>query len=141
MSDAIESQGFKLEIGNADSPLTYTEVKEIVSFNAFDGQATVIDVTHMQSTAKEVFMGLQDFGTFTGDTNYLTADPGQVLLRQAKGTREIQDFRMTLANGTTATFRGYVLSSPISGGVDAKIDGSFSIQISGDVVGTVIEPA
>lgn len=140
MSDAIESQGFKLEIGNADSPLTYTEVKEIKQFNAFDGQASVIDVTHMQSTAKEIRMGLQDWGTFAGDVNYLTDDPGQVKLRQAKASRQVQDFKMTLANGKVATFQAFVLASPISGGVDAVIDGSFSLQITGDVTGNAVDP-
>lgn len=133
MAQAIETQGFKLEIGNGDSPLTFTEVKEVVSFNGFDGQAAEIDVTHLQSTAKEFIMGLQDFGTFSCDVNYLSADPGQVAMRAAKATREIQTFRLTFSDTKTATFNGYVLSAPISGGVDAKVDGSFSIRITGDV--------
>jgi hypothetical protein len=61
MSNAIETQGFQLMIGNGDSPLTYTEVKEITKFQGFDGQAAEIDTTHLRSTAKEYLMGLQDF--------------------------------------------------------------------------------
>lgn len=133
MADAIETQGFKFEIGNEDSPLTYTEVKEVVSFTGFDGTAAEIDTTHLQSTAKEFLMGLQDFGTFGIDCNYLNADSGQDKMRAAKSSREIQDFQITFSDDSTATFKGYVLSGSISGGVDAKVDTSFSVRISGDV--------
>lgn len=134
MAQAIETQGFKLEIGNGDSPLTYTEVKEVTTFTGFDGQAAEIDVTHLQSTAKEWLMGLQDFGTFSCDVNHLPTDPGQVAMRAAKTSRDIQDFKVTFSDLSTATFQGYVLSNTLSGGVDAKVDGSFNIRITGAVV-------
>ena len=134
MSDALETQGFTLEIGNVgDSPGSMTEIKEITAFNGFDGQAAEIDVTHLQSTAKEFIMGLQDFGQFQVDVNYLPDDPGQAEARAAKASRTIKDFLATFSDSTTAAFSGYVLSAPISGGVDAKVDGSFVIRITGDV--------
>lgn len=133
MADAIETQGFKFEIGNGNSPLTYTEVKEITSFSGFDGSAAEIDVTHLQSTAKEWLMGLQDFGNMSLDCNHLPDDVGQVAMRAAKASRDIQDFKITFSDTSTATFRGYVLSNAISGGVDAKVDGNFNIRISGAV--------
>ena len=133
MANAIETQGFKFEIGNEDSPLTYTEVKEVVSFSGLDGEAAEIDVTQLQSSAKEYLMGLQDFGNWSLEVNYLPDDSGQDKMRAAKASREIQDFRATLSDGTLVTFRGFVKTNPISGGVDAKVDGSFSIRISGDV--------
>lgn len=132
-SQAVGTQGSKLEIGNGDSPLSYTEVKEIKQFNGFDGQAAVIDVTHLQSAAKEKRMGLQDWGGFSMDTNYLANDTGQGLMRAAKGNGELQDFRFTDRNGDTAIFQAFVLSAPISGGVDAVLEGSFALEITGDV--------
>lgn len=136
MADAIGSQDFKFEIGNGDSPLTYTEVKEITSFNGFDGQAAEIDVTHLQSTAKEYLMGLQEFGTFGLECNYLSADEGQGLMRTAKSTREVQQFLCTFSDGSTAEFSGYVLSAPITASVDDKVAGSFTVRITGDVTFT-----
>ena len=133
MSDAIESQGFLVEIGNGDSPLTYTEVKEVQTFTAFDGSAAEIDVTNLQSTAKEFRMGLQDNGNFSMDLNYLPADAGQVLVRAAKASRVIQDFRLTFSDATTATFQGFVTTAPRTGGVDGVVETSFTIRISGDV--------
>jgi hypothetical protein len=134
MSDALETQGFMFEIGDGASPLDYTEVKEVVSFNGFDGQAAEIDVTHLQSVAKEFIMGLQDFGTFSMDVNFLPSDPGQLIMRAAKADRSIQDLKLTFSDGTIAIFQGYILSSPVSGGVDAKVNSSFAVRITGDVV-------
>ena len=133
MANAIVTQGFTFEIGNGDSPLTYTEVGEITNFSLFDGTASEIDVTHLQSTAKEFLMGLQDFGTGSLDCNHLPADAGQVLMRAAKVSGEIQDFQVTFSDASTANFQGFVQSNPLTGGVDAKVDGSFAIRISGDV--------
>ena len=135
MALAIETQGFLFEIASnpGTSPSNYTAVSEITSFSFFDGAAAEIDVTHLQSTAKEWLMGLQDFGTGTLECNHLPDDTGQDLMRAAKASRDIQDFRMTLSDGTIFSFRGYVLSAPVSGAVDAKVDGSFQIRISGNV--------
>jgi hypothetical protein len=133
MSDAIETQGFKLEIGNGDSPLTYTEVKEIKNFNGFDGSASEIDVTHLQSTAKEFRMGIQDNGQFNVDGNFLPGDAGQDLMRAARASREIQDFKITWSDDSTTTFQGFVQGAPRSGGVDAIVEASFTIRISGDI--------
>ncbi len=133
MANAIETQGFLVEIGNGDSPLTYTTVDEIKSFTGFDGAAAEIDVTHLQSTAKEFLMGLQDFGGFTMEANYLAEDAGQVLVRAAKASRAIQDIKLTFSDLSTAIFQAFVLSAPLSGGVDAAVDASFQLRISGDV--------
>ena len=134
MSNAIESQGAIIAIGNGDSPLTYTNIGEVTNIGGFDGQAAEIDTTHLQSTAKEWLMGLQDFGTATLDATYLSGDAGQVLVRAAKASRAIQDFRITFSDASTWTFQGYVLSASLNLGVDAKVDTSFSIRITGDVL-------
>jgi len=131
-STAIETQGFKLEIGAGTSPV-FVEVKEIKQFQGLDGEANTIDITHLQSAAKEKLMGLQDWGSWNVDTNYLPDDTGQIAARAAKASRLKQSFRATLSDGTIITFQGFVKNSPISGGVDAVVEGSFSIEITGDV--------
>lgn len=133
MSSAIQTQGFTFGIQRTASPGEYTSIGEITSFSGFDGKAAEIDVTHLQSTAKEFLMGLQDFGQFNIEVNFIKSDPGQLLLRAAKTARDIQSFLATFSDGTTATFQGYVLSNPVKGGVDAKVDGSFDIRITGAV--------
>lgn len=138
MSNAIETQGFKLEIAAdpAASPLVYTEIKEIKNFSAFDGQSAEIPVTHLQSVAKEFRMGLQDFGNYQVDINHLSADPGQILARAAKASRVLQQFKATYSDASYDTFTAFVVSAPKSGGVDAVVEGSFALRISGNVTFT-----
>lgn len=133
MPDAITSQGFELEIGSG-GPVVYTEVLGLTKFDGFDGQASEIDVTTLKSIAREFIMGLQDFGTYKLEANYLPDDAGQQLLRDAQGSGEAQPLKATTSDGTVATFQAYVLSSPISGGVDDKVSTSFTLRITGAVV-------
>jgi hypothetical protein len=134
MPDAIATQGFTLKIGDVgDSPASLTDILGITNFQGFDGQAAEIDVTHLQSTAKEFIMGLQDFGTFSIDVNYLPDNPGQLECRTAKASGTLKAFKATFSDLSTADFEAYVLSSPVSGGVDAKVDSSFALRITGDV--------
>lgn len=133
-STAIETQGFTIKIGDTtDSPGQLIEIKEVTSFSGFDGQAAEIDITHLQSSAKEFMMGLQDFGGFNLDVNYLPDDAGQSEARAAKAARTKKQFVLTFSDASTASFSAYVLASPISGGVDAKVDSSFQLRITGDV--------
>lgn len=137
MSNAVPTQGFKLEISDSDiDPLVFTEVKEIKNFSGFDGQASVIDVTHLGSTAKEKLKGLLDNGAFSIDVNHLPSDAGQKLMRVARadsGTTALKTFKMTLSDTSTVDFQAVVLSNPINGGVDGVVDGSFALEISGDL--------
>lgn len=133
-SNAIESQGTTIGISTgASSPIAYTLIGDVVGATLFDGQAAEIDITHLASTGKEFLMGLQDFGTAQLQTNYVQADAGQTIARAAKASRAKHYFQLTLSNGLTASFAGYVLSAPMTVGVDSKLDGSIAIRITGDV--------
>jgi hypothetical protein len=132
-SSAIETQGTVIAIDTGSGTPTWTPIKEVVSFTGFDGSAAEIDVTSLESTAKEFLMGLQDFGSFTMECNYLPADTGQSALRTAKAARTKEDFKVTFSDASTASFSGYVLSAGVSGGVDSKMDTSFAIRITGNV--------
>ena len=64
MSDAIKTQGFKLEIGDVgDSPTALTEIKEITNYSAFDGQAAEIETTHTKHSQR-IYHGLARFWWF-----------------------------------------------------------------------------
>lgn len=132
---AKETQGTQLHISPSGSPPSYTQVKELISFTAFDGQANEIDITNLDSTAKEFLMGLQDWGGFNGEFNDVESDPGQAAMLTAKGDRAKRSFKLIMSNDKYYEFDGFVLNAPISGGVDAKVDRSFQIRITGNVNG------
>jgi len=134
-TNAIKSQGFKLEIETTvSSPVVWTEVKEVKTFNLQQAEAADIDVTHLQSTAKEYLVGLQDNGTFGGDMNFVIEDPGQVAMRAAMAAQSQENFRATFSDGATAEFSAFVKSMPLSGGVDQAVTGTFSLKVTGVVV-------
>jgi hypothetical protein len=110
-------------------------IGNVVSFNGPGGSASVIDVTNLDSTAKEKRMGLPDEGQFTMELNYDPDNTAHIALRNARKTRTRTEFKLTLtdATATSLTFWGYVLAFAIQGGVDAVVKASLTIEIDGAV--------
>jgi hypothetical protein len=135
-SNALESQGLALYIDLGDvSPTTWTQIPDVKDLNVRTGSATVIDVSDLSSTAKEKRMGLQDEGQCTFTIMFRPSDSAHAELVAAKTDRAIRDFRLVLTDtpATEYRFSGFVLSVPISAGVDAVIESSVTIEISGPV--------
>lgn len=134
MAQAITSQQTTLGVSTSgSSPITYTDIKEITSFSGLDGSASEIDVTHLQSTAKEFILGLQDFGNFTIEISYDNDDAGQLILRAAKESGNLHYFKLTFSDSTYITFSAYVMSMSVGGGVDGKVESSVTLRITGSV--------
>ncbi|CAB4195997.1 hypothetical protein UFOVP1299_48 [uncultured Caudovirales phage] len=131
MSSAIATQGTTFFIGAAASPLT--QILEVNSFTGIDGSASLIDVTHLSSLAKEKRKGLLDNGKFSLTCNFLAADPGQVLLQAARASSSAYHFRVILSDSTQYDMQVLVMSAPISGGVDSKVGMNFTLEITGAV--------
>jgi hypothetical protein len=136
MNDAVRSKGSKFYIGDDSSPVVYTQVKGVTNFSGVDGAASDIDITDLDSLAKEYLPGLVDNGQFNIETNYLANDPGQIDMRTARaaGTENVPFKLDKIEDGKTLFFFGNVKTAPISGAVDAKLSGSFNIKITGVVV-------
>ena len=133
-STAISAQGSSIEINTAASgEPTWTKIKNIISFTGFDGAASEIDVTDLDSTAKEFRLGLQDHGKFSFDMHIDRADAGQVALEAARKAGKVTRLKLTLPNGDAATFSVLVKSTPITGGIDAVLKGSVETRVTGDI--------
>lgn len=131
----IDTTGKTITYTGTATPVKYTQIKECKSFKGFDGEASEIDVTSLDSTAKEFLAGLRDYGGIDFEMNWLPDDTGQVALRAAADAGTTKNWKLTLVSGTNdvASFAGFVKSVPISGGVDAAVAGSFRIRITGAV--------
>jgi hypothetical protein len=135
-SNALESQGMTLYIDLGDtSPTVWTQVPDLRDLNFRTGAAAVIDVTDLSSTAKEKRMGLADEGQCTFTLMFRPANAAHAELVAAKADRQIRDFRVVMTDtpATEYRFSGYVLSVPISARVDAVVESSVTIEISGAV--------
>ncbi|MEN7529338.1 phage tail tube protein [Cupriavidus sp. DL-D2] len=130
----IDTTGKTVTAAGTATPLGWTKIENLVSFKGFDGQASELDVTDLDSTAKEFRLGLQDWGTFSFDVNKDFTDPGQVALDTAKRTGTLKTFKLTLPNQKTKTFDAFVKNTPLEGGVDAVLKATgVSLRITGDV--------
>jgi hypothetical protein len=131
----INSVGFTAHASAAGTftPEEWVPVGESVDFDGPGGAASVIDATHLGSTAREKIMGIPDEGQFTFSLNRVFSDTGQAAVFAARAARAKKSFRVTYMDDTVQTFDGYVLQFSTSGGVDDKLNGSVTIEITGAV--------
>ena len=132
-SNALDSQGVTLEI-TSNSPIL--AIPEISNIQGPGGQANEIDVTDLNSTAKEFRMGLQDEGSITLDIMYIPANAAHAALRAARAAQALTTFRLTFTDSplTTWTFIAFVLGFEISNSVDDVTKASVTLRVSGAVV-------
>lgn len=137
MSIAIPAQGSTFKVNSTgQTGGTMVQVLGIKSFTGLDGSATEIDTTELTDDAKTKLLGLQDWGSFSMDANINFSDPGQAALLALKTARTKTSFLLTLPNGTTVAFDGFVKSLPLAGGVDTVLTGTIALTITGDIVVT-----
>lgn len=121
--------------GATATPVTYTTINEMKTYNGLDGQATEIDTTDLNSAAKEFIQGLVDEGGFSCTIHRLPSDPGQQALLAARTAGTLKGFKLVLPVGSpsVASFSAYVKQLPISGGVDAVQTSNVALRITGAV--------
>jgi hypothetical protein len=131
----IDTTGGTLTAANGTlTPVALSAIAEVKTFSGFDGQASEIDVTHLQSTAKEFRLGLVDEGGFSFEMNQINTDAGQTALRASRDAGTIKQYVLTFPNAETATFSAFAKGVPTAGGVDGIVTSSVSLRISGSVV-------
>ena len=135
MSEAIKSQGIEVKRGDGQASESFTLIGEVVSIDGPGGQAQVIDVTHLKSTAKEKLMGLADEGQVSLGLNLVPGNAQQTGLRTDRDNQTLRNFQIVLTDSgtTTLSFAAFVLGFSISASVDAKVDASVTLEVSGAV--------
>jgi hypothetical protein len=119
--------------GGTASLQTMTPVGGVTDFSGFDGTATEIDTTNLQSISKEYLIGLQDPGNGTF-TVLLQSDAGQALLRKIKASAAATPFSLTLSDGTIAAFMAFCKQfSFVSGGTDSALKATVALRITGNI--------
>jgi predicted secreted protein len=134
-TNAIKSQGTVFKIGNGGGPETFTAIPEIVSFSGPGETAGTIDVTDLDSTAKEYIAGLKDTGTLSFDINYIPDNTVHAQIRTDMGAGTLRNFQIifTDTGATQWDFAAVITGFSVSGATDDKVTASVSLQISGDI--------
>jgi len=131
MSDAVHSKLTKFYIGNNASPIAYTHVKEVLGIPPVVQEAPEIDVTNLDSQAREYIGALATGDELDLEFNWIMADPGQVAMGAAKTAGTATPFRVDFPDGTRLEFSAVVRSFGPGAALDEQIKGSAKLKISG----------
>lgn len=129
----IDSTGYTAYVsGGSATPQTMTSVGAVKSVQGFNGQSSEINTSHLQSTAQEFILGLQDFGTVDLGL-FLISDTGQTKLRALKALAAVGYFTITLSDGTVAAFAAFVKSFSLDSLTpDTAVAGAASLRVTGE---------
>lgn len=137
MSTFSSSIGNLTIVGHA-----FTDIGQVTGFNGPTGSAAVIDITVLNSTAKEKMVGIRDEGQVTLDINLNTsADQYHNALRADRALRSLRVYDIMFTDQTTAAgaqpsfmnFDAYVTGFQINGSVDNVVKGSVTLELTSSV--------
>jgi hypothetical protein len=134
---ALKSQTSTVHISNenADSTVyasaTFEKVGEVTNIGEPSGEAADIDVTHLESLAKEYLVGLPDEGNIEIAMNGIAGDAGHDELIAAKDDQSRRWLKITWSNGDVWYIKALVKKYTWSAGVDAKIEAAAAFRTSG----------
>lgn len=130
-----------LKIGDAASPEVFTTIGEVVSIGALGQQNDLIEVTHLESLAKEYIGGLPDGLEIAVVCNYKPTNAQQVALITAVTVGTSKNFKYTMPSGggsLTFSFAALVLGWNIpSTTPNEAVHLEATLKITGAITGPV----
>lgn len=142
-SQKLKSQRSFIEVADLQTPVEWVRVGGVRGINNLrSGTAAEIDVSDLDSTAKEFVLGLTDNGSMDLELLYDPNDAGQIILETLRETSNSNGFRVGVPNPlqggsptgfTMFSFSGFVATFPFSAAVDAALTGTVSIRLTGAI--------
>ena len=133
---AIDSSGFATAgtIGTA-TPQTFSKIGNVQDFSPDGGTATIIDVSNLESVAKEKRQGLQDMGNYSLTYDTDDTDVGQLALIASRTAQAVKVFKQVYPGGLKIrAWQGFVqkVTEPVAG-VDKVLRSSATIVVTGPI--------
>ena len=133
---AIDSSGFATAgtTGTA-TPQTFSKIGNVQDFSPDGGTATIIDVSNLESVAKEKRQGLQDMGNYSLTYDTDDTDVGQLRLIAARAAQAVVVFKQVYPGGLKIrAWQGFVqkVTEPVAG-VDKVLRSSATIVVTGPI--------
>jgi len=125
--------GSLLKLGEGSGPIVYTAIAEVLSIGAIGSTAGEVEVTHLESTAKDYIGGLPDGGTLEFKVNYLSGNTQQNALRDGVGTTK--NVQVLWSDTTTGTFDLVILGFTRD---ETTPEGQLTATISGRISGGIV---
>lgn len=127
---AVSTQGFLLEV-SVDDGATYLEVSQNTDIPDVSQEASDLDATNLQSTAKEYIAGLKDSQNVTLTGQRVVLSLGQNALRDHAGAPGTFMFRNTYSDGSILSYSATIKKFGVTGGTDAVMMFTATIRPSG----------
>ena len=107
MTSAVLGANSTLKLSDSASPEVYTTVAEVLRVGAIGSTAPEVDVTNLDSTAKEYIGGLPDGESVEFEVNWIASNTQQEALRDAVATTK--NFQMVWPDSSQADFSMVIL--------------------------------
>jgi len=106
MTAAVLGSGATLQLGSGASPQVYTTIAEVLRVGSIGSTNPEVDVTNLDSTAKEYIAGLADGNTVEFEMNWVAGNAQQQSLRTSQAAGETVSMQMVwqTSPNTTAVF-------------------------------------
>jgi hypothetical protein len=130
-TNAILGAGSSLKLGDAGSPEVFTKIAEVLRVGAIGQTAAEIDVTSLDSTAKEYIAALPDGETVSITMNFVGGTQQNAL---RDGVRTTKNFVMEFSDNTKATFSMVILGFMRD---ETSPESQLTASVSGRITGPI----
>lgn len=136
MTLAVLGSGATLQLGDGASPQSYTTIAEVMRCGPIGSSNPEVDVTNLDSTAKEYIAGLADGNTVDFDVNWLVGNTEQTSLRTSQQAGSTINLQMVYPTSpeTNAQFDLVLLDFEMG---ETTADAQLTARISGRITGSV----
>lgn len=137
MTVAVLGSGATLKLSDGASPEVYTTIAEVLRCGPIGSTNPEVDVTNLDSTAKEYIAGLADGNTVDFDVNWVAGNTQQTALRTAAAAGTTKSLEMTWQTSptTVATFSLVILQFEMGETTpEQQVMASMSGRITGSIV-------
>jgi hypothetical protein len=131
MTQAKLGAGSKLMLGNGASPEVFFKVAEVLRIGSIGQTAAEIDVTNLDSTAKEYISALPDGETVELQMNFIGGTQQNAL---RDGVRTTKNFRVQFADQTQAAFAMVILGFVRD---ETSPESQLTASVSGRITGPI----
>jgi len=134
MTSAVLSAGSKIGIGDAASPEVFNKIPEVISLTTPEISRPTIDVTSLDSTAKEYISGLKDGGSIEISGNWIASNTYHQLVKTNAAAGTAANFLVTLPTSpvTAVEFTATPEAFGFTVEPDSQITFSATLKVSGD---------
>ena len=136
MTAAVLGSGATLQLGSGASPQVYTTIAEVLRVGPIGSSNPEVDVTNLDSTAKEYIAGLADGNTVEFEMNWVAGNSQQQSLRTSQASGSTINMKMVwpVSPETTAQFDLVLLDFSMGDTTpEAQVTATVSGRISGSI--------